>query len=296
MSRIGDASAIGISDVQVNGKVEVQVPLCVHACAPQVLAAMGYAQELSRGIKGWVMSGAFCFNAIGVVPSIAASISLGAGGSVVAVWSWIVCSVFTMVTSAALAELCSAYPSAGSVYHWTGQLAGPRWAPLLSLVTGWLNLLANAASDVAWSWGAALLVDAIVESEGTGDIAGGKTGVAILFSCVWALVNIISISRVGWLHLGFALWQITAAVVTVIVLFSRASLTGGLNASSTVWLSWHNSTGFDGVDGYVILIGLMSSLFSFSGYEVSAGLFTPSLQSLMHISVYRRQRTWQKKL
>lgn len=59
----------------------------------QLLAAMDYPQDLFRGLTGWVQSGAFCFNAIGVVPSITTSVALGAGRPVVAIWTWIVCSI-----------------------------------------------------------------------------------------------------------------------------------------------------------------------------------------------------------
>ena len=40
-----------------------------------------------------------------------------------------------------MAEICSAYPTSGALYFWSAKLAGPRWAPVASWVTGWFNLL-----------------------------------------------------------------------------------------------------------------------------------------------------------
>lgn len=59
---------------------------------------MGYKQELFRGFTGWVMSLAFCFTAVGVLPSIATSFSTGlaAGGPGEIMWAWVVCSFFTV--------------------------------------------------------------------------------------------------------------------------------------------------------------------------------------------------------
>ena len=35
-------------------------------------------------------------------------------------WGWVLGSLFTICVGLNLAEICSTYPSAGSVYHWTG--------------------------------------------------------------------------------------------------------------------------------------------------------------------------------
>lgn len=35
-----------------------------------------------------------------------------------------------------MAEICSAYPTSGALYFWSARLAGPKWAPLASWVTG----------------------------------------------------------------------------------------------------------------------------------------------------------------
>jgi amino acid transporter len=85
----------------------------------RLLRDMGYTQELYRGFSP-LMSFAFCFTAVNVLTSISLgfTFTLYTGGSGVAIWSWIIGAFFTILIGLSLAEICSVYPSAGSVYHW----------------------------------------------------------------------------------------------------------------------------------------------------------------------------------
>jgi amino acid transporter len=85
----------------------------------RLLRDMGYTQELYRGFSP-LMSFAFCFTAVNVLTSLSLGFdfTLNTGGSGVAIWSWIIGAIFTILIGLSLAEICSVYPSAGSVYHW----------------------------------------------------------------------------------------------------------------------------------------------------------------------------------
>jgi amino acid transporter len=65
---------------------------------------------------------------------------------------WIIGAFFTLMTGLTMAEICSTYPSAGSVYYWAGALSPMKWAPLSSYVTGWFNLIGNSTfcSSIAY--------------------------------------------------------------------------------------------------------------------------------------------------
>lgn len=64
--------------------------------------------------------------------------NLGAenGGPVVQVWGWITVVLFSLTVVVSLAEICSSYPTAGSLYYWAAQLAGPANSALASWITG----------------------------------------------------------------------------------------------------------------------------------------------------------------
>lgn len=67
-----------------------------------------------------------------------------------------------------MAEICSAYPSAGSVYHWSAQLVPIRYAPLASYVCGWFNFVGNAAGDASFAFFFAQFFNSAIS------VSGGK--------------------------------------------------------------------------------------------------------------------------
>jgi len=101
------------------------------------------------------MNFSFCFTAVAVISCISVLFDYGlaTGGPVVMIWGWIIGSTFTIIVGFSMAEICSSYPSAGSVYHWAGMLAPKEWAPIASYICGWFNFIGNAASDASFAYG-----------------------------------------------------------------------------------------------------------------------------------------------
>src|SRR5213075_2718094 len=50
---------------------------------------------------------------------------------------WPIVSVFTLCVAASMAEIASAYPTAGGLYFWAFRLGGRGWA----FATAWLNMI-----------------------------------------------------------------------------------------------------------------------------------------------------------
>ena len=129
----------------------------------KLLAKLGYKQELHRGFN-WFMNFSFCFTAVAIISSITLLFGYGltTGGPAVMVWGWIIGSIFSNIIGLSMAEICSSYPSAGSVYHWAGMMANEKWAPVLSYYTGWFNFVGNAAGDASFAFAFAQMVAATV--------------------------------------------------------------------------------------------------------------------------------------
>jgi amino acid transporter len=92
----------------------------------KLLKKWGYKAELHRGFNAF-MNFSFTFTSVAVISSITVTFGTGliTGGPVVLIWSWIGVSFFTILVGLSLAEICSTYPSAGSVYTWAGMMASP---------------------------------------------------------------------------------------------------------------------------------------------------------------------------
>lgn len=50
--------------------------------------------------------------------------------------------VFTFITAALVAEVCSASPSAGSIYLWAAEAGGPKYGRLFGFIVAWWSTTA----------------------------------------------------------------------------------------------------------------------------------------------------------
>ena len=97
-----------------------------------------------------------------------------------------------------MAEICSTYPIAGSVYHWTAMLANKKWAPSLSYICGWFNFLGNAAGDASFSYGFASLVaasDSFRKNDGSVWENYQLFLLCIFVTFIWAIKNCVKIDK-----------------------------------------------------------------------------------------------------
>jgi len=102
------------------------------------LAEMGYKQELSRSWSGF-QNFAISFTIISVLAGCFTTYyqAWNNGGPVAISWGWPLISLFILIIAFCMAELVSAYPTAGGIYWWASKLGGPGWG----WFTGWFNLL-----------------------------------------------------------------------------------------------------------------------------------------------------------
>ena len=104
----------------------------------QLLASMGYKQELSRRMKGF-SNFAISFSIIcilsGGINSLGQGIS-SIGGASIGI-GWPIGCLVSLLFALGMAQIASAYPTAGGLYHWGSVLGGRGWGWL----TAWLNLI-----------------------------------------------------------------------------------------------------------------------------------------------------------
>src|SRR5256885_7484749 len=109
----------------------------------RVLARLGYAQQLFREMGGF-SNFAISFSIISVLTGAVLLYGYGLklAGPVINTLGWPVVSVFTLCVAASMAELASAYPTAGGLYYWSLRLGGRGWG----WVTAWLNMLGQVTA------------------------------------------------------------------------------------------------------------------------------------------------------
>src|SRR5260370_18496516 len=129
------------------------------------LQKLGYAQQLLREMGGFA-NFALSFSIIAVLPGAVTLYGHGLkyGGPLQMLLGWPLVTLFTLAVAASLAELASAYPTAGALYHWSSILGGrgAGWS------TAWLNVIGQFAITAGIDYGLAEFLAAMLGLNGRG--------------------------------------------------------------------------------------------------------------------------------
>src|SRR5437016_10101798 len=102
------------------------------------LRRLGYAQQLIREMGGF-SNFAISFSIISILTGAVLLYGYGLklAGPIVNSVGWPLVSLFTLAVAASMAEIASAYPTAGGLYFWAFRLGGRGGA----WTTAWLNMI-----------------------------------------------------------------------------------------------------------------------------------------------------------
>src|SRR4249920_3818432 len=91
----------------------------------RTLHHMGYAQELARRMHVFsnfaISFSIICILAGGIT---AFPVAYSAGGPFSVVIGWAIGGLFALIVGLSMAQIASAYPTAGGLYHWASILGG----------------------------------------------------------------------------------------------------------------------------------------------------------------------------
>ena len=247
------------------------------------LADLGYKQELHRGWSSFT-NFAISFTIISVLagPVTNFSFAWNAGGPIAISIGWPILCGFVLLVAFSMAELTSAFPTAGGPYWWSAKLASPGW----SWITGWFNIVGLVGIVAGVGYGAAFFLQATLALYGV-NVFGidfttanpatilhqdfllfviiliGYTVVNIFADRLLAIFNNIS---VGWHVLG-------VLVIIALVAFVPTHH----QSLSFVFGQRLNNTGFHGgaTGGaffwlYILPLGFILTMYTQTGYDASA--------------------------
>ena len=240
----------------------------------RVLHGMGYAQELSRRM-GTFQSFAISFSIICIISGGFGSfpIALSTGGPFSLTIGWLIGGAYAMVVAAALGQIASAYPTAGSLYHWSSILGGRFWG----WATAYVNLLGLLFVIPAVNVFLYLITRDLLCSSVLGwDVSGWGTwtqiGFVAVITAAQALLNHFGIKLTTMLT-DFSGYLILVVTVILIIMFLAAAPSFDFGKA----FAFANNTGAPGggvSPGYgtlmAIIIGLLYPLFTITGFDASA--------------------------
>lgn len=133
-----------------------------------LLARIGYRQEFRREFSKWSTI-SYAISILGVLGSVPATFGfpLAAGGPATAVWCWLFGSCMAMCIGSSVAELVSAYPTAGGMYFVTAHVVPEDKVPIFSWIQGWCNLLGQTAGVSSLSYSISEMLLAAVRMNST---------------------------------------------------------------------------------------------------------------------------------
>jgi len=237
----------------------------------KLLHSMGYAQELSRNMKGF-QNFAISFSIIcilsGGINSLGQGIS-GVGGAAIGI-GWLLGCAVSFIFALGMAQIGSAYPTAGGLYHWSSILGGRGYGWL----TAWLNLLGLITVLGAINVGTySFFMGAFGPTLGLESSLGLQAAFVGGITIIQAIVNHVGIRATarltdlsGYLILG------GASLLTIVLLVYAPSLD-----FSRLW-TFTNYSGAAGGDVWpetqnlllLFGLGMLLPIYTITGFDASA--------------------------
>jgi amino acid transporter len=247
------------------------------------LAELGYRQELTRAWSGFT-NFAISFTIISVLAGCFTNFSFawGGGGPAAIAWGWPILCGFVLLVAFSMAELTSAYPTAGGPYWWSAKLGSPAW----SWFTGWFNIVGVVGIVAGVGYGAAIFLNATLALYGlkigsfdfaTGDLSAGLHHTFVLFLLILVLytcVNIFADRLLGIFNNISVWWHVLGVLVIIGIL---AFVPDHHQNTTFVFTERINNTGFHGgaTTGaffwlYILPVGFILTMYTQTGYDASA--------------------------
>jgi amino acid transporter len=237
----------------------------------KVLHGMGYAQELERSMSKFsnfaISFSIICILSGGINSFAQAISSIGGAGAGI---GWLVGCAISATFALAMAQIASAFPTAGGLYHWASIL-GNRFTGWL---TAWLNLLGLITVLGAINIGTAFFF------QGT---FGGLIGMTTDASHIVIFVAVVTILQALFNHLGIRVTAmmtdfsgyiifVTTAVLIVACIYFAPSIDISRLWTFTNYSGEAGGNVFPASDNmlYLFLLCLLLPVYTITGYDASA--------------------------
>jgi amino acid transporter len=247
----------------------------------QQLADLGYKQELSRAWSGFT-NFAISFTIISVLagPLTNFSFAWNGGGPAGIAWGWPILCIGVLMVALGMAELTSAYPTAGGPYWWAAKLGGKTW----SWFTGWFNIIGVVGIVAGVGYGAAIFLNSVLGLYKV-DVLGINFGdskhilsetflLFVIILIAYTLLNVFADTALGLLNNISVGWHVVGVLAIIALL---VFVPDHHQSVSDVFGKRLNATGIHGTSTsgvgfwfYVLPLGFILTMYTMTGYDASA--------------------------
>jgi amino acid transporter len=263
------------------------------------LHRLGYAQELFRTMGGF-SNFAISFSIISILTGavILFDYGLAWSGTAANLIGWPLVTIFVLLIAASMAEIASAYPTAGGLYYWASRMKNKNWG----WWTAWFNLIGQFAIVAGINFSASFFLNdtivtpilsrlgidytnsSVLLSSGTTAFLTGQLVTMGVLMLIQLAMNIRGINLVAILNQVSVWWHIIIVLAVVILIFIVGKPDqSGLHLFQIQPLdqggSWNNNLGFINLQygpaiSYPIIavffFSLLQANWTYTGYDASA--------------------------
>ena len=265
-----------------------------HPDDEKLLRQLGYEQELSRRMSGFsnfaislsiicILAGGITSFHVGLCSAGGASIGLG----------WPLVCLFSLCVAATMAQVASAFPTAGGLYHW-GSILGGR---ACGWVTAWFNLAGLVTVLAAVNAGTFDFAVAAFDVPANVTTPALRTTVVVLMTLSQGLLNHYGIQLTtrltdfsGWLILA------VAAVLTIALLCATKNFEW-----ARLW-TFTNFSGLPAGDGavfpkqdnlpWLFALGFLLPAYTITGFDASAHTSEETVNAAVNVPTGIVRSVW----
>ncbi|KKY15895.1 putative amino acid permease [Phaeomoniella chlamydospora] len=218
----------------------------------QVLENLGYKPVLHRTYNLF-HNFATNFAALCFIGGVRVTFSTGiAAGGTIAYWpSFLITCVFTFITAAVIAEVCSSLPLAGSIYLWAAEAGGPKYGRLFGFIVAWWSTTAWTTFCASNTQAAVnyMLSEIVVFNLDFPSDASSVKFRAVQWICTEIMLALAAIGNLlppryfRWIFYASSVFVVLDFLLNMIWLPIGTSQTYGFRTADEAFLTSYNGTG-----------------------------------------------------
>lgn len=245
-----------------------------HNSDDDILIELGYKPEFKREFT-YLSAFGQAWGTIGLAPGIAGTLvfALSVGGSVAAVWTWIVGCILLIPVALALGEMGSSMPTDGGVYYWVARLTPIQYRPLWCWFSAYMITLGYIAGYAGAVYASTTMLLAIVSMGTQGEYVPNKYhdyGVYVGLCLITSAMMCFSSRILAKINNFYVFYQ-GLLCLAVILAVAIATPSEYRNSAEFVFIDFRNMGAWQN-DGWAWCLGFLTPVWVVSGFETSAAL------------------------
>ncbi|TGO35062.1 hypothetical protein BHYA_0172g00250 [Botrytis hyacinthi] len=236
----------------------------------EVLVA-GHVEELRKDFSVWSLGSlCLCLMATWEALSSVVAAALANGGAPCLFYNYCISLIGSLAISSSLAEIASIWPTAGGQYHFVAALAPKSQMKIASWFTGWISIGGQIVLTASAAFSAGLQFQGLITLNNPDSYVPTRWQGMLFYWLVLlysAAVNIWGSKILPHTNLASGILHLAGFVAIMAVLGAMAPK----HDADFVFTEVTNTSGWES-DGVSWLVGLLSAVYPFLGYDAACHL------------------------